>query len=144
MFIISNIIAPVYYHKYLISTKLNWYVCTEAAFMAVFTTDLILKVITDRLIFSPNAVLKLVWEVLEFFVWITILCNFIQELIWGAQSAKIMSAFKAFRVLRVFAINPRPKIYSTMLSSKVYGNYFCCFSCIFNFIPIYSLRTERF
>lgn len=107
LIVVAVIVTPIYYRENLQYTKYNWYIFTEATFLAIFTAEVVVKVIADGLIYAPNAYLKSVWGIIDFFVWISLAANFIQELVSKNKSARIIGAFKALRALRLLTISTR-------------------------------------
>lgn len=107
LIVIAVIVTPIYYKQYLTYTRMNWYVITEAAFLGVFTLELVIKLIADGFFFAPNAYLRQVWGVIDFFVWATLVANLIQEIFLRDVSSRVIRAFKALRALRLLTVNFR-------------------------------------
>lgn len=104
---VAAIVTPIYYIQHLMYHIINWYVITEAVLFFIFTVEVFIKVIADGFIFAPNAYLKSIWGVIDFFVWLTLILNFVQEFFWHGQNVRIIRAFKALRALRLLTVNSR-------------------------------------
>lgn len=137
LIVVAVVVTPIYYIENLEGVKYNWYVITEAVFLAIFTTEVIIKVIADGLLYAPNAYLKSVWGIIDFFVWISLVANFIQEVKWGGQSARIIRSFKALRALRLLTINARAQdLFNNVVIKgvwKLFSAAIIAFSLLFPF-----------
>lgn len=107
LIVIAAYVTPIYYQENLMETGMNWYVITETIFFFIFTAEVVIKVVADGFMMTPNAYLKSVWGVIDFFVWLTLIANIIQEVFFHGQNTRVIRAFKALRALRLLSVNTK-------------------------------------
>lgn len=82
--------------------RLTWFNLTEASLGFIFIIEFLVKVTADGFIFAPNAYLLSIWNMLDFFILLTIVINVSTAL---SSDSNAVSAFtrslKAFRALRL-------------------------------------------
>lgn len=84
---------------------------------SIFVLEFLIKIIADGFIFSPNAYLLSVWNLLDFFVLVTLVVNVSASLADSAGVNSTIRALKAFRALRLINLstNMRDTFYSVMI-----------------------------
>lgn len=108
LIVIASYVTPIYYST-LPDTVFNWYVITETIFFAIFTFELVVKVIADGFIFADIAYLRTIWGGIDFLVWITLFANLLREIFMRHTTNRIVGAFKALRALRLLSISSGAK-----------------------------------
>ncbi|CAG8581619.1 28361_t:CDS:10 [Gigaspora margarita] len=93
-----------YYEQYGV-TRYTWFWLIDLVFAFIFTLEFIIKVIADGFLFTPNAYMLNVWNVLDLFVLSTIYVNIILVPTDTFGSARIIRAFKALRALRLINLS---------------------------------------
>ncbi|CAG8690947.1 18676_t:CDS:10, partial [Dentiscutata erythropus] len=110
--VLACITTPVYQKQYYEQhgvTRYTWFWFTDLAFTCIFTLEFIIKVIADGFLFTPNAYMLNVWNVLDLFVLSTLYVNIILIPTDEFGSARIIRSFKALRALRLINLSSRIK-----------------------------------
>ncbi|CAG8639396.1 14659_t:CDS:10, partial [Cetraspora pellucida] len=100
--VLACITIPTYQKQYYEQhgmTRYSWFWFTDLAFTFVFTLEFIIKIIADGFLFTPNAYMLNVWNILDLFVLCTLYVNIIIIPIDTFGSARIIRSFKALRAL---------------------------------------------
>ena len=99
-------------------SRLNWYNLTEASLGFVFVVEFIIKIVADGFIFAPNAYLLSIWNLLDFFVLLTLIVDIATSLsLSNAGFNQFTRSLKAFRALRLINLSGtmRDTFYSVMI-----------------------------
>lgn len=101
--IVTEIIAtPVYRRDH--HGRGAWFDLSETAFGFLLVVEFIIKVIADGFLFTPNAYIRSIWNVLDFFIMCGILVNIITGLIFIGGMSRFTRALKALRALRLITL----------------------------------------
>ncbi|EFX01203.1 calcium channel subunit cch1 [Grosmannia clavigera kw1407] len=109
MVIIACITTPLYQKEYFdaghtFSSK-NWFVWTDLAFALVFSFEMLVKVIADGFLWTPNAFFRSTWGVIDAVVLITLWINVATLFANDGAVSRAVGAFKALRALRLLNIS---------------------------------------
>jgi hypothetical protein len=104
--------------------RLTWFNLTEASLGFVFIIEFIIKVCADGFAFAPNAYLLSIWNLLDFFVLLTLIVNIGTSLSTGSAAVNSFTrSLKAFRALRLINLSStmRDTFYGVMIigASKI-------------------------
>jgi hypothetical protein len=123
--VVAAIATPVYRRDYFLShgdIRLTWcaggylteralmlyrFNLTEVALGMFFVIEFLIKVVADGFIFAPNAYLLSIWNILDFFVLLTLLVNVTTSLVGGVGVNRFTRALNAFRALRLINMSAR-------------------------------------
>lgn len=106
--IITEAIAPPLYRRdyYLQHGVLRsaWFNIADAAFGLALFVEFLIKVIADGLLFSPNAYIRSIWNVIDFFILLGVLINIGLSLAYVGHFNRLVHALKALRALRLITL----------------------------------------
>jgi hypothetical protein len=104
--IVVAVATPIYrsahYAQY--GTKGAWFDIAEAAFGFLLIVEFFVKIIADGFIFTPNAYLLNIWNILDGVILIAIVVNVSTSLIVVGGISRLTRALKAFRALRLITL----------------------------------------
>ncbi|KUI66341.1 Calcium-channel protein cch1 [Cytospora mali] len=108
MVVLACVTTPLYQKEYfktnVFSVK-NWFVWTDMAFAALFTTEAVIKVIADGFFWTPNAYFRSSWGIIDAVVLITLWINVITLFTNDGAVSRAVGAFKALRALRLLNVS---------------------------------------
>lgn len=105
--ITEGVATPLYRHDYYLQhgmVRLGWFSIIEVAFGFTLLAEFIIKIIADGFIFTPNAYVKSIWNVLDFIILIGILVNLSFTLVFVSGLSRSIHALKALRALRLLTL----------------------------------------
>ncbi|KAG6853800.1 hypothetical protein C0991_001250 [Blastosporella zonata] len=105
--ITETIATPVYRREYFLRHGLQvgaWFDVTETAFGFLLVAEFIIKIIADGFLFTPNAYIRSIWNLLDFFIMVGILVNITTGLIFIGGLSRFTRALKALRALRLITL----------------------------------------
>jgi hypothetical protein len=105
--VIASIAGPLYRRNYFShhnSNTIAWFDLAEAVFGFLLVVEFAIKVIADGFIFTPNAYLLNIWNILDLIILIAILINVMTSLIILGGLGRGTRALKAFRALRLITL----------------------------------------
>ena len=108
--VVAAVATPEYRKQYYSDrgiTRNTWFDLAEVALGVAFVLEAGIKIIADGFIFTPNAYLLSLWNVLDFLILITLLVNTTTSLIYIGGLSRITRALKAFRSLRLITLFSR-------------------------------------
>ncbi|RHZ83056.1 hypothetical protein Glove_99g372 [Diversispora epigaea] len=121
--ILATIVVPSYQKQYFQENgglrRITWFWVTDVIFTIIFTMEILIKVIADGFLLTPNAVLLNVWNVQDLFVLTTLYANIIIGPTSRFGAPRIIRSFKSLRALRL--INLNNKIKNTFYSILIAG-----------------------
>ncbi|WFD06570.1 calcium channel protein [Malassezia vespertilionis] len=83
----------------------TWFSGVELSLSVIFVLEFFVKTIADGFIFTPNAYIYNIWNLLDMFVFIAILINVISEFVVVGGVSNFTRALKALRVLRLINLS---------------------------------------
>lgn len=98
--------------------KWNWTFYVDACFIGIFTSELLIKITADGIIFTPNAYMRSSWNWIDFIALTSLWIEFISVLKNDGHLSRIVRGLKALRALRLLTISERAKsnFHFTMIS----------------------------
>ncbi|KAG8763613.1 calcium channel protein [Ceratobasidium sp. 423] len=106
--VIAAVATPVYRREYFRARggriHLAWFDIAEATFGFVLVLELIIKVIADGFIFTPNAYVLSVWNLVDLAILAALLSNVITSLVVIGGISRLTRSLKAFRALRLVTL----------------------------------------
>ncbi|KAG8828461.1 calcium channel protein, partial [Serendipita sp. 399] len=104
--VIAAVAGPLYRREYFRTHGKSsaWFDMAEAAFGFLLVVELIIKIIADGFIFTPNAYLLNIWNILDLIILIAILINVVTSLLIVGGLSRGTRALKAFRALRLITL----------------------------------------
>ncbi|KAG1748101.1 Ion transport protein-domain-containing protein [Suillus lakei] len=105
--ITEGVATPLYRRNYYMEHGMvrdTWFNIAEVAFGVPFLIEFMIKIIADGFLFTPNAYVKSIWNILDFIILIGILVNLSFTLIFVSGLARSIHALKALRALRLVTL----------------------------------------
>ena len=105
--VVESIATPLYRREFYAEHGLfrgTWFDIAEGSFAIVLLLEFVIKVIADGFLFTPNAYIRSIWNVLDFFILAGILVNAITGLIFIGGLSRITRSLKALRALRLITL----------------------------------------
>ncbi|KAJ7872310.1 Ion transport protein-domain-containing protein [Mycena olivaceomarginata] len=108
--VVESVANPVYRRKYFAEhglTRGAWFDLAESAFGLVFFVEFLIKVVADGFLFTPNAYVRSIWNLLDFVIMIGLLVNVTTGLIFAGGLSRLTRSLKALRALRLITLIDR-------------------------------------
>ena len=105
--VVESIATPVYRRNYYFKHGLvrgSWFDIAESAFGLTLLMEFVIKVVADGFIFTPNAYVRSIWNVLDFFIMAGLLVNVTTGLIFIGGLSRFTRALKALRALKLVTL----------------------------------------
>ncbi|KAG2356552.1 Ion transport protein-domain-containing protein, partial [Suillus spraguei] len=103
----EGVATPLYRRNYYMEHGMvrgTWFNIAETAFGVFLLVEFIVKIIADGFLFTPNAYVKSIWNILDFIILIGILVNLSFTLIFVSGLTRSIHALKALRALRLVTL----------------------------------------
>ncbi|KAH0826009.1 hypothetical protein J3R83DRAFT_7484 [Lanmaoa asiatica] len=84
-----------------------WFDITEATFGLILVVEFLIKIITDGFLFTPNAYIRSIWNILDFVIMASALVNATYTLIFVGGLSRSIRALKALQALRFMTLIER-------------------------------------
>jgi Ion transport protein. len=118
--VVTGCYSTPLYRKEIVAShgNFNWTFYIEVGFVGIFTTEFLIKIIADGLIFTPNAYARSSWNIIDFIVLVGLWIEFIAFLRDNSSLSRIVRGLKALRALRLLTISETAKnnFHNTMIS----------------------------
>ncbi|KZO97216.1 hypothetical protein CALVIDRAFT_513490 [Calocera viscosa TUFC12733] len=104
---VAAVANPVYRREFRLEHGLfrgTWFDITEAAFVIALLGEFVIKVIADGFMFTPNAYLLSVWNIVDFIILMLLLVNVVTSLVVIGGISRFTRSLKAFRALRLITL----------------------------------------
>ncbi|KAH8826844.1 Ion transport protein-domain-containing protein [Flagelloscypha sp. PMI_526] len=85
----------------------TWFDTAEVALGIVLLLEFIIKIFADGFVFTPNAYLKSIWNVIDFGILVGLIVNVSTGLIFVGGISRLTRSLKALRALRVITLIER-------------------------------------
>lgn len=107
--VIAAFATPLYRKDYYARYGLTrgWFDISEGGVALVFAIEALVKIIADGFMFTPNAYLHSVWNVVDLFILVCLLVNSITSLVAIGGVSRFTRSLKAFRALRLITLFSR-------------------------------------
>jgi hypothetical protein len=105
--VVESIATPIYRRNYFIRHGLQlgaWFEIAEAAFGFALVLEFLIKITADGFLFTPNAYIHSIWNVLDFIVMVGILVNVSTGLVFVGGLSRFTRSLKALRALRLITL----------------------------------------
>ncbi len=105
--VVEIIATPKFRRNYFIENGLArgaWFDMAEVAFGFALLVEFLIKVVADGFMFTPNAYIHSVWNVIDFFILAGLLVNVTTTLIFIGGLSRLTRSLKALRVLRFITL----------------------------------------
>ncbi|KIO32428.1 hypothetical protein M407DRAFT_214388 [Tulasnella calospora MUT 4182] len=107
--VVAAIATPAYRRQYYIDHGLQrntWFDSADVAFACALILEFLVKIVADGFVFTPNAYLLSVWNVIDFLILIALLINMITTIVKAGGVSRATRSLKAFRALRLITFFP--------------------------------------
>ncbi|KAI9433175.1 Ion transport protein-domain-containing protein [Lactarius indigo] len=105
--VVESIATPVYRRNYYLEhgrVRGSWFDMAESAFGLTLLMEFVIKVVADGFSFTPNAYVRSIWNVLDFFIMAGLLVNVTTGLIFIGGLSRFTRALKALRALKLITL----------------------------------------
>ncbi|KAF9983243.1 calcium channel protein [Modicella reniformis] len=95
--------TPVWrYHQTLMDPEAQYVMkIAEYVFLAIFTTEFLIRVIADGFIFTPDAYLRTLWNQIDFFVLLSLYAPLVTDITNSQGTSRFFRSLKSLRALRL-------------------------------------------
>lgn len=101
------IATPIYRRNYYIQhgpVRDAWFNISEATFGLILLVEFLIKIIADGFLFTPNAYIQSIWNILDFVIMAGVLVNVTFTLIFVGGLSRSIRALKALQALRFMTL----------------------------------------
>ncbi|KAJ6472696.1 Ion transport protein-domain-containing protein [Mycena vitilis] len=108
--VVESVANPVYRRNYFKQhglTSTAWFDITEVAFGFVFFVEFLIKIVADGFLFTPNAYVRSIWNLLDFVIMVGLLVNVTTGLMIAGGLSRFTRSLKALRALRLITLIDR-------------------------------------
>lgn len=137
--VVESIATPVYRRNYYLEHGLirgTWFDNAEAIFGLVLFLEFIIKIIADGLVFTPNAYIRSIWNILDFLIMAGVVVNLTTGLIFIGGISRLTRSLKALRALRLITlIDIMRSTFESLIISGVTRILDACLLAILYMIP---------
>ncbi|KAH9939624.1 Ion transport protein-domain-containing protein [Epithele typhae] len=105
--VVESIATPLYRRQFYKDNGLfrgTWFDIAEGSFALMLLLEFIIKIVADGFSFTPNAYVRSIWNVLDFFILAGVLINSVTGLIFIGGLSRITRSLKALRALRLITL----------------------------------------
>lgn len=105
--VVESIATPVYRRNFYAlhgEVRGAWFDLAEAAFGLTLILEFIIKIIADGFVFTPNAYLRSIWNVLDLFILSGLIVNVTTSLVFIGGLSRFTRSLKALRALRLITL----------------------------------------
>lgn len=105
--VVEAIATPAYRKDFYVRHGLvrgSWFDIAEMAFSSMFLVEFLIKLVADGFIFTPNAYLRSIWNIIDFFILLGLVINVTTGLIFIGGLNRLTRSLKALRILRLITL----------------------------------------
>ncbi|KAF9005006.1 Ion transport protein-domain-containing protein [Cyathus striatus] len=105
--VVEGIATPLYRRTYYLEHGLvrgSWFDIAEAAFGFTLFLEFLIKIVADGFAFTPNAYIRSIWNIFDFFIMIGIIVNVSTGLVFVGGLSRFTRSLKALRALRLITL----------------------------------------
>ncbi|KAI0086810.1 Ion transport protein-domain-containing protein [Irpex rosettiformis] len=120
--VVEWVATPLYRREYYQRNGLirgSWFDIAETSFGGTLFLEFVIKVIADGFLFTPNAYIRSIWNVLDFMIMIGLVVNLTTGLIFIGGLSRLTRSLKALRALRLITLIDNMR--STFESLIIFG-----------------------
>lgn len=122
--VVEGIATPVYRRNFYLQhgyVRGSWFDIAETTFGLILFLEFLVKIIADGFLFTPNAYVRSIWNVLDFFILVGLLVNLVTGLIFVGGLSRLTRSLKALRALRLITLidKMRSTFQSLILSGAI-------------------------
>ncbi|KAF8585271.1 hypothetical protein K439DRAFT_1632798 [Ramaria rubella] len=117
---VASIATPIYRRSFFAEHGLvrgTWFVIAEGTFALVLFVEFIVKVVADGFIFTPNAYLLSIWNLVDLIIMLGLLVNSVTSIVFLGGLSRLTRSLKALRALRLITLfdKMRTTFYSLLI-----------------------------
>lgn len=105
--VVEGIATPPYRKDYYTEhgdVRGSWFDQAETSFGGILIIEFIIKLIADGFLFTPNAYIRSIWNVLDMFILVGLVVNVTTGLIFIGGLSRLTRSLKALRALRLITL----------------------------------------
>ncbi|CCL98380.1 uncharacterized protein FIBRA_00375 [Fibroporia radiculosa] len=136
---VESIATPLYRRSYYEQHGLirgSWFDITETAFGLTLLLEFVIKVVADGFVFTPNAYVRSIWNILDLLILSGASVNIITGLIFIGGLSRLTRSLKALRALRLITlVDMMRSTFESLIISGVSRILDACLLAILYMIP---------
>ncbi|KAJ7583970.1 Ion transport protein-domain-containing protein [Mycena floridula] len=104
---VESVATPAYRRNYFAENgrfRGAWFDVAETVFGLTLVVEFLIKIVADGFIFTPNAYVRSIWNVLDFIIMVGLLVNVTTSLIFIGGLSRLTRSLKALRALRLITL----------------------------------------
>jgi hypothetical protein len=105
--VVESIATPLYRRHYYTRNghiRGSWFDIAESAFGLTLLVEFLIKIVADGFLFTPNAYVRSIWNVLDFFIMAGVLVNVTTSLVFIGGLNRFTRSLKALRALKLITL----------------------------------------
>jgi voltage-dependent calcium channel len=105
--VVESIATPMYRRGFYLRhglVRFAWFDIAEATFGLTLVVEFLIKIIADGFVFTPNAYVRSIWNVLDLIILAGLIVNLTTTLIFIGGLSRFTRALKALRALRLITL----------------------------------------
>ncbi|KAH9931746.1 Ion transport protein-domain-containing protein [Amylocystis lapponica] len=105
--VVEGIATPIYrrsYYQHNGLVRASWFDMAEAAFGLMLLLEFCIKVVADGFLFTPNAYVRSIWNILDFLILAGVLVNVSTGVVFVGGMSRLTRSLKALRALRLITL----------------------------------------
>lgn len=105
--VVEWVATPLYRRTYYQQNGLirgSWFDMAEAAFGFTLFAEFLIKIVADGFVFTPNAYVRGIWNILDFFIMLGLIVNVTTGLVFIGGLSRLTRSLKALRALRLITL----------------------------------------
>ncbi|KAF8465445.1 Ion transport protein-domain-containing protein, partial [Russula ochroleuca] len=105
--VVESIATPLYRRDFYAKhgpVRGSWFDIAESVFGLTLVVEFIIKIIADGFLFTPNAYVRSIWNVLDFFIMAGIVVNVVTGLVFVGGLSRFTRSLKALRALKLITL----------------------------------------
>ncbi|KAF8632710.1 hypothetical protein AX15_001734 [Amanita polypyramis BW_CC] len=136
---VESIATPLYRRAYYTqhgAGRFMWFDVVDTVFGLTLLVEFLIKIVADGFLFTPNAYVKSIWNVLDFFVMVGLVVNVTTGLIFVGGLSRLTRALKALPALKLITLVDRMRYtFQSLLIAGAPGIVDAAELCILYMIP---------
>jgi voltage-dependent calcium channel len=111
--VVESVATPVYRRNYYAEhgrVRGSWFDIAESAFGLTLTVEFMIKIVADGFVFTPNAYVRSIWNILDFFIMAGLLINVTTGLIFIGGLSRFTRGLKALRALKLITLFEKTRL----------------------------------
>ncbi|KAF8882238.1 Ion transport protein-domain-containing protein [Infundibulicybe gibba] len=107
---VESVATPIYRRNYYLIHGFHrgaWFDIAETAFGFTLVAEFLIKIVADGFLFTPNAYIRSIWNILDFIIMVGLLINVTTGIVFIGGLSRLTRSLKALRALRLITLIER-------------------------------------